>query len=105
VTDEQAVRPAWILPSVARSGAKLGDGRSCELWVGGDVFELVAAGGELSVASRPAPGADAVVKMAADEFYALATERTTPEDARAAVEGDLAVAAAVLHALGCAAAG
>ena len=104
VTDEQAVRPGWILLSVARRGAKLGDGRSCELWVGGDVFELAATDGELSVASRPAPGADAVVKMAADEFYALATQRTTPEDARAAVEGDLAVAAAVLRALSGAAA-
>jgi DNA-binding HxlR family transcriptional regulator len=98
-TAEQAVRPAWVLLSVARRGAKLGDGRSCELWVGNDVFELAAADGELSVASRPAPGADAVVKMAPAEFYALASQRTAPEDARATVDGDLAVAAAVLQAL------
>jgi len=104
VTEGQAVRPTWVLLSVARRGAQLADGRSCELWVGGDVFELASADGELSVASRPAPGADAVVRMAADEFYALATQRRAPDDARAAVEGDPTVAGAVLRALSGAAA-
>jgi DNA-binding HxlR family transcriptional regulator len=106
-TDEQAVRPGWILLGVARRGASMGDGRSCELWVGGDVFELAVANGELSVASRPAPSADAVVTMAPEVFYGLATARTTPAAARKRVEvqGDVDVAESVLEALSGAAAG
>ena len=101
VTDEQSVRPGWILSSVARRGSRLHDGRSCELWVGGDVFELAAADGELSVAAGRAPSPDAVVTMPADVFYALATRRTTPQAAsrRIEVEGDPNVASGVLDAL------
>jgi DNA-binding HxlR family transcriptional regulator len=100
-TDGQAVRPGWILLSVARRGSRLEAGRSCELWVGGDVFELTAADGELSVAAGTAPSADAVVTMAPDVFYALVTERLTPRTARkqVEVEGDASVAAGVLDAL------
>jgi DNA-binding HxlR family transcriptional regulator len=105
-TDEQTVRPAWILLSAARRGSRLEDGRSAELWVGRDVFELTATGGELSVAARRAPSADAVVTMQPDVFYALATRRTTPRAARDRVDvaGDAGVAAAVLDALSGAAA-
>lgn len=107
VTDEQTVRPGWILLGVARRGADLRDGHSCELWVGRDVFELAAADGELSVLARPAPSADAVVRLAPEVFYGLATERTTPSDARerAEIEGDAAAAGAVLEALSGAASG
>jgi DNA-binding HxlR family transcriptional regulator len=107
VTDDQTVRPGWILLSVARRGAKLRDGRTCELWVGNDVFELAAADGELSVSARPAPSADAVVRLAPEVFYGLATERTTPSAARerAEVIGDATVAAAVLDAVSGAASG
>jgi DNA-binding HxlR family transcriptional regulator len=99
--DEQVVRPGWILLSVARRASRLEAGRSCELWVGGDVFELTAADGELSVAAGSAPSADAVVTMAPDVFYALATERLTARAARkqVEVEGDASVAAGVLEAL------
>jgi DNA-binding HxlR family transcriptional regulator len=101
VSDEQAARPGWILMGVARRGARLQDGRSCELWVGDDVFELAAADGELTVAARPAPAADAVVTLMPQLFYALAAQRATPQAVRdgVLVEGDEAVAAAVLEAL------
>jgi DNA-binding HxlR family transcriptional regulator len=101
VTDDQTVRPGWILLSVARRGSQLEDGRSCELWVGGDVFELTVADGELSVAARRAASPDAIVTMRPDVFYALATQRTTPRAAgeRVAVEGDPSVATGVLDAL------
>jgi DNA-binding HxlR family transcriptional regulator len=106
ITDEQTARPGWILLSVARRGAQLQDGRSAELWVGRDVFELTAADGELSVAARRGSSADAVVTMEPDVFYALAVQRTTPHAARERVdvEGDPGVAAAVLDALSGAAA-
>ena len=100
-TDEQVVRPGWILLGVARRGSRVPDGRSCELWVGGDVFGLAAADGELTVTATPAPAPDAVIRMAPDVFYALATQRTTSAAARerADVDGDAAVATAVLDAL------
>ncbi|MEN3280151.1 MAG: hypothetical protein V7607_1291 [Solirubrobacteraceae bacterium] len=100
-SDGQAVRPGWILLSAARRRSLLEDGRSCELWVGGDVFELTSAAGGLSVAAGSAPSADAVVTMAPDVFYALATERLTARAAqeRVEVEGDASVAAGVLDAL------
>jgi DNA-binding HxlR family transcriptional regulator len=101
VTDDQSVRPGWILSSVARRGSRLHDGRSCELWVGGDVFELAAADGELSVAAQRATSPDAVITMGPDVFYALATQRTTPQAAsnRIEVKGDPSVATGVLDAL------
>ena len=105
VTDEQAVRPGWILSSVARRGARLPDGSSCELWVGRDVFELSAANGEVAVRAAPAPAADAVVKLAPEVFYGLATRRTRPDAARADVHGDPVVAERVLEALSGAAPG
>jgi DNA-binding HxlR family transcriptional regulator len=107
VTDDQAVRPGWILSSVARRGARLADGRSCELWIGDDVFRLAAADGELTVGAGQSSTTDAVLHLAAKDFYALATQRVTPAAARkrAEVEGDTSVATAVLEALSGAAAG
>jgi DNA-binding HxlR family transcriptional regulator len=105
-TDEQTARPGWVLLSAARRGSGLQKGRSCELWVGGDVFELSAADTEISVAARRATSPDAVVTMTPDVFYALATQRTTPRAARERVdvEGDPGVATGVLEALSGAAA-
>jgi DNA-binding HxlR family transcriptional regulator len=101
VTDEQTARPGWVLASAARRGSRLENGRSCELWVGGDVFELAEADGELSVAAGRATSPDAVVMMGPEVFYALATRRTTPRAARERVdvEGDASVAIGVLDAL------
>ncbi len=100
-TDEQAARPAWILLSVARRGVPLGPGSSCELRIGRDAFALTATDGEVSVSAGLAPSADAVITMEPDVFYALATQRTTPQAARKRVdvEGDPTVAARVLDAL------
>jgi DNA-binding HxlR family transcriptional regulator len=100
-TAEQAARPAWVLLSVARRGAQLGPGSSCELRVGRDVFALTATDGELSVTAGLAPSADAVITMEPDLFYAVATQRTTPVQARKRVdvEGDARVAERVLEAL------
>jgi ubiquinone biosynthesis protein UbiJ len=75
--------------------------------VGGDVFELAAADGELSVAAGRATSPDAVVTMGPNVFYALATRRTTPRAVRERVdvEGDASVATGVLDALSGAAPG
>jgi DNA-binding HxlR family transcriptional regulator len=101
VSDEQAVRPAWILLSVARRGSPLAAGRSCELRVGRDVFELTATSQELVVAAGRPPSADAVITMEPSQLYALAARRMTPQAARKSVEieGDASVATRVLEAL------
>jgi DNA-binding HxlR family transcriptional regulator len=106
ITDDQAVRPGWILASVARRGGSLADGHSCELWVGDDVFALAAADGEVSVTAGQSSPTDAVVRISPQDFYALATQRRTPAAVRkrAEVEGDAGVATAVLEALSGAAA-
>jgi DNA-binding HxlR family transcriptional regulator len=104
-TEDQVVRPAWILLSAARRGSKLEVGNSCELRVGRDVFELTGTGRELSVAATSARSPDAVITMEPDLLYALATRRITPQAARKRVEvnGDLSIAARVLEGLsGCA---
>ena len=104
-TQTQAVRPAWILLSAARRGSKLETGRSCELRVGRDVFELTATDSELSVAAGSARSPDAVIAIEPDLLYALATRRITSQAARkrVGVDGDSSVAARVLEGLsGCA---
>jgi len=101
LNDTQAVRPAWILLSVARRGSQLDAGRSCELRVGHEVFQLTATGSELSIAAGRPPTPDAVITMEPDMLYSLATRRTTPQVARKGVEveGDSSVAAGILDAL------
>jgi DNA-binding HxlR family transcriptional regulator len=100
-TAAQAVRPAWILLSVARRGSKLDAGRSCELRVGRDVFELTSTGSELSVVAGPARSADASITIEPEVLYALATQRITRQAAskRVEVAGDPSVAAQVLDEL------
>jgi DNA-binding HxlR family transcriptional regulator len=100
-TDAHAVRPGWILLSVARRGAQLDPGRRCELRIGREVFELSATDTELRVtAGRPRP-ADATITIEPNLLYALATRRTTPQAARqqVAIEGDPKIAAGVLDAI------
>lgn len=104
-TEDQVVRPAWILLSAARRGPQLEVGSSCELRVGRDVFELTGTDGELSVAATSARSPDAVITIEPDLLYALATRRITPQAARkrAGVNGDGGIAARVLEGLsGCA---
>jgi len=106
-SDTQAARPAWVLLSVARRESTLGDGRSAELRVGRDVFELTGTGNEVSVAAGSARSPDAVITIEPDVFYALATRRITPRVARGRVEvaGDSGVAGQVLDGLSGAAGG
>ncbi len=104
-TEDQVVRPAWILLSAARRGPQLDVGSGCELRVGRDVFELTTTGSELSVAATSARSPDAIIAIEPDLLYALATRRITPQAARKRVEvnGDPGIAARVLEGLsGCA---
>lgn len=101
VAAEQAVRPAWILLGVARHPSPLGTGRTCELRVGDNVFELAGTTDGIAVAAGAPSSADTVITMAPDLLYALAAGRTTPEIAlgRIDVEGDSTVAEQVLDTL------
>jgi DNA-binding HxlR family transcriptional regulator len=101
-TDAQAVRPGWILQSVARRGALLAAGRSCEIRVGRDVFELAAGGERLSLTAAPARSPDAILTLEPSVLYALASGRLAPRAARGRVqiEGDKRLAADVLAAIG-----
>jgi DNA-binding HxlR family transcriptional regulator len=100
-SDAQAVRPAWILLGVARREAQLDAGRSCELRVGDDVFELVGTDTGIAVAAGAPRPTDAVITMEPETLYALASGRTTPEVAfpRVDAQGDASVVARVLGAL------
>jgi DNA-binding HxlR family transcriptional regulator len=107
ITDSQAVRPQWILTSMARRNADLLDDRTCELRVGRDVFALTGDGNTLSITTGAARSPDAVIALEPDVFYALATKRISPRKARerAIRDGDHAVATQVLDAINGAAAG
>ena len=107
ITDSQAVRPQWILTSIARRHPDLLAGRSCELRVGRDVFELSGDGSKLSITTGTARTPDAVIALEPDVFYALATKRLTARKARehAVIDGDRAAGAQVLDAVNGAAAG
>jgi DNA-binding HxlR family transcriptional regulator len=98
---DQAVRPAWILTSMARHGGRMEPGSSCELRIGPDVFELAATDDKLSVSAGSARSPDAVLTLEPDVLYALAARKVTPRAAsrRIDVEGDPDVAAQVLEAL------
>jgi DNA-binding HxlR family transcriptional regulator len=100
-TEQQTIRPAWILLSAERHSSGLEEGRSCELRVGRDVFELRGSDGELSVASGSAASPDAVVTIEPEVLYALSTRQLTPQAAgrRAQIDGDADLAARALNAL------
>jgi len=105
--DSQAVRPQWILTSMARRNTHLLANRACELRIGRDVFELTGDGSNLAVTNGTARFPDATITLEPNVFYALATKRITPRKARerAIQDGDQAVAAQVLDAISGAAAG
>ena len=97
-SESQAVRPQWILTGIARRHPEVLAGRSCELRVGRDVFELSGNGRELSIAAGAARSPDAAIALESNVFFGLATGRIPPRTARerAALEGDHEVAARVL---------
>jgi DNA-binding HxlR family transcriptional regulator len=106
ITGSQAVRPQWILTSMARRNADLLAGHSCELRVGRDVFELSGDGSKLSIMTGTAGSPDAVIALEPDVFYALATNGRTARKLRehAVIDGDRATGEQVLDAISGAAA-
>ena len=97
-SESQVVRPQWILTGIGRRHPEVLAGRSCELRVGRDVFELSGDGRELSIAAGAARLPDAVIALEPDVFYGLATGKIPPGTARerAALEGDHEIATEVL---------
>ena len=106
IDQSQVARPQWILTSIARGNPNLLAGRSCELRVGRDAFELSGDGQELSIAIGAARSPDAAIGLEPDAFYRLATNRITTSNARedAVLSGDPAIATEVLGAISGAAA-
>jgi hypothetical protein len=90
-----------MLTGIGRRHPHLLAGRSCELRVGRDVFELGGDGRELSIAAGSARSPDAVIALEPDVFYGLATGQITPRAARerAALEGANEIATRVLDAI------
>ena len=97
-SEAQAVRPQWILTGIARRHPQLLRGRSCELRVGRDVFELRGDGRALSIAAGSAQLPDAVIALEPNVFYGLATGEIATRAARGRAElaGDQELAAEVL---------
>jgi hypothetical protein len=107
INQSQVARPQWILTSIARHHPNLLAGRSCELRVGRDAFELSGDGTKLSIAAGAARSPDAMIGLELDAFYRLATNRITTAKARgyAVLAGDPAIATDVLGAISGATAG
>ena len=101
-SESQVVRPQWILTGIARRHPEVLAGRSCELRIGRDVFELSGDGRRLSIAAGAARSPDAVVALEPELFYGVATGQIPSGTARerAALEGDHKVAASVLDVIG-----
>jgi hypothetical protein len=76
-------------------------GRSCELRVGRDAFELSGDGTKLSISVGAARSPDAVIDLEPDAFYRLATKHITTAKARAnaVLAGDPVIAMEVLGAI------
>jgi DNA-binding HxlR family transcriptional regulator len=73
-----AVRPGWALLSASQRPTALPAGRVCELHVEGEVFQLGAAGPNLSVHGGPASAPDAVVTLTTETLYRLMSGHTPP---------------------------
>ncbi|HYB28637.1 MAG TPA: helix-turn-helix domain-containing protein [Solirubrobacteraceae bacterium] len=107
IHSSQVARPQWILTSIARRSPNLLAGRSCELRIGKDAFELSGDGTKLSIGVGAARSPDAVIELEPDAFYRLATNRITTPKARdaAVLAGDRAIATEILGAISGATAG
>jgi hypothetical protein len=91
-----------VIQSASSSRPGLPNGRSCELRVGSEVFELAGGDGRLTVKARPAAQPDAVVTIKPELLYRLASGRVSASRALAQVasEGDPGVAREVIEMLG-----
>jgi DNA-binding HxlR family transcriptional regulator len=94
-TDE--VRPSWALMSASTRPIALPDGRTCELRIGAESFQLTAAESALSVHAGPAPAPDAVITMPPATLYALMMGRSPTSTIT--VTGDFRAAQQVLETL------
>jgi len=70
-TDADEVRPSWALMSASTRPTALPTGRTCELRIGAEPFQLTATDSALNVLAGPAPVADAVITMPPATLYAL----------------------------------
>jgi DNA-binding HxlR family transcriptional regulator len=75
-SDVDTVRPSWVLLSAAGRPTALPSGRTCELRVGAEFFNLSAGEYGLSVRGGPAHAADATVTLSAETLYRLMAGRT-----------------------------
>jgi DNA-binding HxlR family transcriptional regulator len=93
-----AVRPGWILASLADRPPGLPAGRSCALEVGSETFTLTGTGNGLEVHAGPATNRDATLALDPQSLARLAgasLSRSSAE-ARAAISGERRLARRVL---------
>lgn len=98
-TETDEVRPSWALMSASTRPTALPDGRSCELRLGAESFQLTAVDSALSVLAGPAAAPDAVITMPSGTLYALMTGRSPATTGTITVAGDSQVAQQVLETL------
>jgi DNA-binding HxlR family transcriptional regulator len=85
-----AVRPAWVIQSAAARNPRLAPGRTCELRIGDESFELIGEDDGVTVKAGVAGAPDVVVTIEPDLLLGLASSGIAPRDAssRIGVEGD-----------------
>jgi DNA-binding HxlR family transcriptional regulator len=100
-TGTDAMRPGWALMSAAARPTAMPAGRTCELRVGSEAFQLSRGEAGLSVRSGPAGTPDSVVTIDAGALYPLMAGRTTTAAARrqARIDGDANLARQALDTL------
>jgi DNA-binding HxlR family transcriptional regulator len=99
--ETDAVRPAWVLLSARGRPTALPDGRTCELRIDAESFQLGADGSRLTIRSGPAPAPDTTITMPPGTLYRLVAARATPtRTAReSTVDGDAGIGRLVLDTL------
>jgi DNA-binding HxlR family transcriptional regulator len=85
-----AIQPAWVLLSGSGRPTGLPAGRTVELRIDTESFQLSTEGSLLTVTGGPAPVPDATITMSAETLYRLMTGETTvaPTLRQATVDGD-----------------
>jgi DNA-binding HxlR family transcriptional regulator len=93
-----AVRPAWVIQSAASRNPRLAPGRTCELRIGSESFELIGESDGVRVRAGSATAPDAVVTIETDLLLGLVSSRVAPRDAssRMDVRGDRRLAGDVI---------
>jgi DNA-binding HxlR family transcriptional regulator len=88
--DADTVRPAWVLLSASGRPTGLPAGRTVELRVGTESFQLGTDGSRLTVTGGPARGPDATITMPPEMLYRLMAGEAAvaPTIRQATVNGD-----------------